>query len=107
MKKTVKTSNEERIILKRLSTEQLSFLSSLRQNQDFSTFLEIIDMVIDLEKNSFFGENESMYENPVWQARHAYARGGVAKLIMITRLIAAAEEELGRREEERKKRHVQ
>lgn len=104
MKKTIRLSNEARIILKKLSTPELTFLKSIKEDKGFSTFSEIVNTLIDLEKNQFFGDNESAYENPVWQARHAYARGGVAKLILLTNIIVAAGSELEAREEERKKK---
>lgn len=104
MKKQLRLSHEATMILRGLDTPQLHFLNSLRQDKDFSTFSEIINLLIDTEKNMFFGEDESKYSEGVWQARHAYARGGIAKLIMLTQIIIGSEIELNYREGERKKR---
>lgn len=100
----LRLSNESRLILSKLDISQLSFLSSIKLNKDFQTFQDVVNLLIDIEKNSFFGDDESKYENPVWQARHAYARGGIAKLIMLLNIIVGAEVEMQRREQERKKR---
>ena len=97
--KTVPISNEERVILKSLEVEQLQFLSKLKDDVQFQTFKDIVNFLIDLEKDQFFGEDESKYSETVWQAKHAYARGGVGKLIMMLHVIYASGDELNRRQD--------
>lgn len=92
------------MILEKLENTQLSFLTKIKHDKEFATFKEIINILIDVEKNSFFGDDESKYDNHVWQARHAYARGGIAKLILFMNIMVGSEMEFNRRESERKKK---
>lgn len=104
MTKQLRLSNEIKMILKGLSAPQLAFLSGIKDDKDFQTFADIVNTLIDIEKNSFFGDDESKYESSVWQARHAYSRGGVAKLIMLLHIVMGAQQEMISREQERKKK---
>lgn len=97
MKKTIPLSAEERGVLEKLDTDQLQFFSKLKDDKDFPVFKDTINLLIDLEKNQFFGDDESKYQEHVWQARHAFARGGVGKLVSLLRIIYASGDELNRR----------
>ena len=104
MTKQVKLSNEERQILSKLSNPQLLFLKRVAEDKEFQTLRDIVNVLIDVEKNIFFGENEASLTSEVLYAKHAYARGGIAKLVTLIRLLVGSSDELSVREEERKKR---
>lgn len=101
MKKPIKLTNEERIILTKLSAAQLEFFSKLREDKDFFVLTDVINSLIDIEKNIFFKEDESKVDPMVLYAQHAYSRGGIAKLIALVHIIVGAEQELQSREKER------
>lgn len=102
MKKFALT-NEERLILHKLSNEQLLFFKKLASDKDFYTLKEVVNILIDIEKNVFFGVNEAKIDPQKLHAQHAYARGGIGKLTNLLRLIVAADHELQYRENERVK----
>lgn len=104
MKKEIKLSQEERIILRKLSNPQLYFLKRIVLDKDFQTLVDIVNVLIDNEKNIFFKEDETQDEPVVLYAKHAYARGGIARLTTFLRLIVGSEKEIMEREIERKKR---
>lgn len=101
MKKQVLTIEEQRM-LQKLNLTQLYFLKRIKNDKDAETFKQIVNMLIDIEKNIFFGENEISRDDLF--AKHAYARGGIGKLTTLFRIIQGSEAELDRREAERKKK---
>lgn len=104
--KQVKLNNEERLILQKLSIEQLQFFKKLASDKNFSSLKEVVNILIDVEKNIFFATNESKLTPDTLFAQHAYARGGIGKLTTLLRIIVSAEYELEVRENERLKRQV-
>ena len=104
MKKEVKLTNEERMILRKLSNPQLFFLKGIAEHKDFLTLPGIVNVLIDTEKNIFFADDETQNTPEVLYAKHAYARGGIAKLTIFMRLIVGAQQEISYREAERIKR---
>lgn len=102
MNKQVNLSFQEQAILKKLNNDQLRFLIRIKDDKDFESFVSLVNYFIDMEKNLFFGEDESKYSETIWQVKHAYARGGVAKLTMLLRLIVGAQQELLKRSEKGK-----
>ena len=90
--KIVRLSAEERAIVTRLSLEQLQFLTDLGENPKFHLLVEIIDNLIDHEKNIFFSERE--IEPGKLAVLHSFSRGGIAKLAMLVHIIGAARVEL-------------
>lgn len=100
--KKLKLSFEEQTILRRLSREQLAFLQELSEHKHFAVLTDVINFLIDQEKNVFFSEREV---DPMKLAvLHHFSRGGIAKLVMLVHLIVGAKHELAIREKERKKR---
>lgn len=104
MTQKIRLSNEERGILERLSSEQIQFLNKIVSDNEFRTLKEIVNLLIDVEKNLFFKIDEAKFEPMTLYADHAYVRGGIAKLTTLLHIIAGSEHEALRREEERKKR---
>ena len=101
--KQVKLTNEERLILQKLTNEQINFLKSIDE-KGLTTLKQIVNTLIDIEKNIFFGTEGSKLTPDGLYAKHAYARGGIARLTTLLRIIAGSEHESSLREEERKKR---
>jgi hypothetical protein len=104
MKQPLRLSSEEQHILRKLTTEQIAFLKTIKNDKNFATLKTIVDILIDTEKNLFFGENEGKYTPDTLYAKHAYARGGIGKITSFLRIIIASEQESLHREEERKKK---
>lgn len=101
--KQVKLTHEERLILQKLSNQQLAFLKEI-EDRGLSTLKDIVNILIDIEKNIFFSVDESKFSQDALYAQHAYARGGIARLTTLLRIIAGSEQEALIRENERKKR---
>ena len=95
--KEIKLSNEQRAILEKLTIRQLEFFSSISQHKNFPEFNKIINMLVDIEKEKFFGENE--YDEKRLGLDHAYSRGSIAGLIQMLRLISVSQHELEKRTE--------
>lgn len=104
MKKQMRLNNEERIILQKLSNDQLQFFKKLASDKEFTALKEVVNVLIDVEKNIFFATNESKVTPDTLFAQHAYARGGIGKLTTLLRIIVAAEYELEIRGNERLKK---
>lgn len=105
MKKVLKLTNEERQILEKLNNTQISFLKKIYRDKDFVTLKDIVNILIDIEKNVFFGTDGSKLTRSGLFAKHAYARGGIARLATLLRIMAGSELESERRENERKKKN--
>lgn len=90
-------SVELKAILERLSGKQLDFLASIAQMKTFPEFATIVNLLIDNEKNKFFGENE--YDEKRLALDHTYSRGMIGGLIQFGKLIAASQHELEKRGE--------
>lgn len=101
--KQVRLTLEAQAVIKKMDNDQLSYLSSIGTSSKFQIFKDLVNLLIDQEKNMFFGDDESKYDDSTWRSKHAYARGGIAKLIMLIHIIYGSQAELNRREEERKK----
>ena len=54
-------------------------------------------MLIDIEKEAFFGANE--YDEKRLALDHALSRGGIGMLIKLLRIIAASSHEMEKRQE--------
>ena len=93
---------EERLLLSKLTKEQLLYLISIADDKEFIVFTQIINYLIDQEKNIFFGTKE--FDKDKLAADHAFSRGGIAKLVMFMHIIAGAKSELGRRGKETRKK---
>ncbi len=83
---------EEDKLVKNMSNDQLRFFMELAKHKDFVVFVDLVNLLIDYEKDYFFGDQE--FEPTKLAVDHAFSRGGVAKLTMLLRLIAASEKEL-------------
>lgn len=103
MTKQLRLTIEELAMLKKFDNDALQFFAEIKDHKSFPVFVDLVNTLIDMEKNLFFGEDESRYTETVWQAKHAYARGGIAKLIQFLHIIMGANTELTRRDQERKK----
>lgn len=91
----MKLTLEEKQLLERLTKEQLIYLSQLAENKDFPTLTAITNFFIEIEKNKFFGENETTEE--ALTIKHAFARGSVAGLVKLLHIIGGSKVELDRR----------
>jgi len=97
----MKLTGEERALLSKLSKEQLAFLAGIADDKEFSTLQDIVNYLMDHEKNVFFAEKE--VDPAALAIDHAFARGGIAKLVMLLHIIGGSKHEIAKREEERKK----
>lgn len=92
---SLKLSGEEVSILKQLNDKQLAYLSKLSNEKDFYVFKQIINVLINIERDYFFGSNtvdpQKLYDT------HNFSRGGIAKLVTLGHLIGGAVVELERR----------
>jgi hypothetical protein len=102
--KPYRLSLEELKLLQHLSNEQLSYFSDIGVSAKFQYFKDLVNYLIDQEKDIFFVEDESRFDDSTWKAKHAYARGGIAKLVKLIHIIYGSNGELMRRDEERKKK---
>lgn len=100
MKKPVTLSGEEKAILLKLSNDQLRVLSQFKETAAFIALTDVINMLIDIDKNIFFSLNEGKIEPVALACEHAYVRGGIAKNITLQRIIHGCEYELRRRDKE-------
>jgi hypothetical protein len=98
----MKLNYEERLLLGKLTKEQLIYLSSLAENKEFDVFRQIVNYLIDQEKNIFFSSKE--YDKDKLAADHAFSRGGIAKMVMFLHIIAGSKAELDHRSKETKKK---
>ncbi len=99
MIKKVTLSVEEWQVLKKLSNEQLRLLANFKDMAEFQALVDLANVMIDIDKNYFFSENEATIEPITLALKHAYLRGASARGVVINRLIASANSELKRREE--------
>ena len=99
MIKKVTLSVEEWQVLKKLNNEQLRLLTEFKDRKEFQALVDIVNIMIDIDKNYFFSENEGNMKPMELALKHAYLRGANARGIVITRLIASASSEILRREE--------
>ena len=95
--KDIALSAEQRLLLEKLSVRQLEFFSEIAQNKNFPEFAKVINLIIDIEKNKFFGENE--YDEKRLVLDHSFSRGGAAMLVRLLRLISVSQHELEKRTE--------
>lgn len=93
--KQITLSAEEREVLATLSIEQLEFFSEVSRHKNFPHFLEVINLMINQEKNIFFTKNEINPDKLF--ALHAFSRGGIAKLVILIHIIGSSSGELSRR----------
>ena len=95
--KDVSLSTEERGILNKLSIKQLEFFARVAQDKSFTEFPKVANLLIDIEKNMFYGEKE--YDEKKLAIDHAFSRGGIGMLIKLIRLISVSQHELEKRTE--------
>ena len=95
--KEIKLNTEQKAILEKMTIRQLEFFSQIAQNKNFPEFARIINMLVDIEKEKFLGENE--YDEKRLVLDHAYSRGSIAGLIQMLRLISVSQHELEKRTE--------
>lgn len=95
--KDIALSAEQKAVLEKISIRQLAFFSRISQDKDFPEFSKVINLIIDIEKNKFYGENE--YDEKKLVMDHAYSRGGAGMLVKLIRLISVAQHELEKRTE--------
>lgn len=103
MKKPVVLSGEERNVLRQLNNEQLRLLVQLKDRAEFQAIIDLVNLMIDIDKNYFFRENEGAMEPVQLALKHAYRRGASARGIEITRMIQGASSEILQREEATRK----
>jgi hypothetical protein len=107
MIKKVELSLEERQVLKKLNNEQLRLLANFKDMAEFQVIVDLANIMIDIDKNYFFRENEATMEPITLALKHAYLRGASARGVVINRLIASASSEILRREEVARKMKVE
>jgi hypothetical protein len=103
MSKKISLSVEEWQVLRKLNNQQLRLLANLKDMAEFQALVDLANIMIDLDKNYFFGENEATLEPIALALKHAYLRGASARGVVINRLIASANSEILRREEAARK----
>lgn len=91
----MKLTPEERQLLEKLSKDQLIYLTGLSDDKNFPILTDITNFFINVEKNKFFGENETTEE--ALTIKHAFARGNVAGLVKLLHIIGGSKAELDRR----------
>lgn len=96
--KVARISAEEKAILTRMTLDQLRFLDELADLKDFHMLIDIVNDLIDHEKNIFFSEREIQPEKLA--VLHAFSRGGIAKLAMLIHIIGSAKAELSVRKKD-------
>ena len=104
MKKQIALSGEERMMLAKMTNEQLRILSEFKETKAFMAFADLISNMIDIDKNIFFARNEAKTDPIALACEHAYVRGSAARGVMIQRLILGCSQELLRRKEESEKK---
>ena len=77
----------------------MSFLTEVAEHKNFGVFIDIVNLVIDQEKNIFFKKNE--IEPAKLAVLHSYSRGGIARLVNLIHIIGGAKKELERRSKKR------
>lgn len=95
--KDIKLTVEQKAILAKMTIRQLEFFSRIAQDKNFPEFPKIVNMLVDIEKEKFLGENE--YDEKRLVLDHAYSRGSVGGLIQMLRLISVSQHELEKRTE--------
>lgn len=103
MNKTLRLTGQERELLERLPLRTLAFFKKIQNDTEFKSFQEVVNHLIDLEKNQFFKEGIE-HEPQKLAIDHAYSRGGIAMIIKFLHLIFAASHEIDKREQARKNR---
>lgn len=98
----MKLNFEERLLLSKLTKEQLLYLISIADDKEFEVFTQIVNYLIDQEKNIFFAEKE--YDPVKLAASHAFSRGGIAKIVMFLHIMVGAKSELQRRSDKTRKK---
>jgi hypothetical protein len=96
MKKDVSLNIEEKALLYHLGKEELVKLVLMGESKGFPVMVDLVNKLIDQEKNIFFGEKAFTAERLYYL--HAYSSGGIAKLISLMRVIVGAKKELRERE---------
>lgn len=102
MKKDVALNTEEKVLLYNMSREDLGKLVMMEESKGFSVVLDLVNKIIDQEKNIFFGEKAYTAERLYYL--HAYSNGGIAKLISLMRIIVGAKKELHARDDKGEKK---
>lgn len=98
----MKLTPEERYVLEKMSVKGLQFLARIESDKDFKTLIDIVNFLIDYEKNQVFAMKEN--DKDKLAVEHAFSRGIVAGESKVLILIKAAQGELSRREELREKK---
>lgn len=96
--KAVKLTAQERDILKKLSSEELVFFNKLSKDKGFTTFHNLTNMLIDQEKNLFYGS--SLSDPMKIKDDLLFSRGAVQMMAKLIHIIVAAENEMLKRKEE-------
>lgn len=99
----LRLSLEEQGLLKNIDQETLVFFSQLKDHKKFQGLIDLIFLLIDLEKNTFFSGNINDNDENLLK-RYSFARGTVAGLLMLRNIILGANYELQKRDEARRKK---
>lgn len=103
MNKQIRLSDEEMKLLRSLSNEQLRMFRELREQPVFLALHDLVNAMIDYEKEYVFSLNEGGMSPTDFVLKHAFSRGQAAIGPRILRLITGSGIELLRREKEREK----
>ncbi|MGH2613199.1 MAG: hypothetical protein ACRDFB_09170 [Rhabdochlamydiaceae bacterium] len=101
--KQVKLSLEEWQVLRKLSNDQLRLLTTFKDRAEFQALISLSNLMIDIDKNYFFSENEAAITPNELALKHAYIRGAAGRGVQFIRIITAASQEILRREETARK----
>jgi len=103
MSDKIKLSIEDQAILHKLNNDQLRFLLELDEHKDNRVFIEIINLLIDREKEISFQKSIRDYNPQKIYGLHAMSQGIVTAYVNFFHLVKGARLELDRRSKESKK----
>lgn len=103
MNKKVTLSLEESKVLRSLANDQLRVLTEFKDAKEFHVLEVLVNILIDVDKNVVFSENEAAITPTELALKHAYARGAAGRGTTLLRLIVGSASEILRREEAMRK----
>lgn len=101
--KKIALSGDELAVLRQLSPQQLRNFVSLKESQTMQTMIDTLNIMIDIDKNIFFGTNEMKFTSHELAIQHAFVRGGLANYTKLIHIIGGAATELANRDKERQR----
>ena len=101
MNNKIKLSIEEQAILHKLNNDQLRFLVEIDENSKKERLVEVLNLLINREKDVFFQENGLKLDPEKLYALHAFSRGSVTAYVTLFHLLKGAKLELVKRNDKK------